>query len=122
MATVSEKVKAALAAIDAAAKALSAVDADIAEANAAAGVRDIRLNEVAEAETRLARIREETAQADTEFARWREVTAKQQATGNARIDQLRADLQALEEQVAERRAEHDSVVGGIAALSQRLKL
>jgi hypothetical protein len=121
MATLAEKIKHALAALEAAGKALSAVDADIAEANAAAGVRDIRLNEVAEAETRLARIREETVQADAEFARWRKVTAKEQSATNAATDVAQGKLRVLLEQIKEAEGRHANIIAGISALHARLR-
>jgi hypothetical protein len=122
MATASGKVKAALAAIEAAGRALNAVDECAAEVEAVQGVLDIRRSELADVEARLARANEEFAKDDAAHSDWRQKATKEQAAGNARINQLHEKLRVLEGQVAERRAEHDSIVAGMAALSQRLKV
>jgi len=122
MPAISEKIKAALADIEAVRKSLDAVDRDNAELTAVGAALDARRSELAGVEARMARALEEFAKTDAEHSDWRQKAAKEQAAGNARIDQLQEKLQALEKQVAERRAENDNILAGIAALHERLKV
>ena len=122
MAILSEKIKTALTAIEAAGKALNVVDVDLAEAKEVRAMLDLRRAELAEVEQQIARTKEAAAQADADHARWQALNAKVRAQGNAEADALQAQLRTLEDQVATRRAEHDNILAGIAALHARLKV
>jgi chromosome segregation ATPase len=83
---------------------------------------DSRLNEVSETEHQLSNLKAQIAAADAEHTKWREVTGKERAKGNAEVDRLNAELQAVNKELAERREESDSVLQGIRSLKQRLKV
>jgi chromosome segregation ATPase len=122
MATISEKVKAALSAMEAAVKALSVVDEDYASAEQVRGLLDVRRAELADVEARLARANEEFAKADAEHNDWRQKAAKEQSATNSRIDQAQERLRALEQQVADGQAKFDNIIAGISALHARLRV
>jgi hypothetical protein len=120
--TLSEKIKQALAGIEAVRKDLNAVDEAHAEAKAVGALLDVRRAELAEVEQRLARIKDEAVSADAELSQWRAVAAKEQAAGNARIDELQERLRVLEAKVTERQKEHDAILASMAALGRRLRV
>jgi hypothetical protein len=118
----SAKIKKCLADLEAAGKALAAVDADCGEADAVAALLDARRAELAQTEQQLQEIREAAVQAGNEHAAWQELHSRERTKGNAEIDVLQATLQALDVKVKEAQAKHDNIVAGIAALSQRLRV
>jgi hypothetical protein len=122
MATISEKVKTALAAIEAATKALSVVDEDHASAEQVRGLLDIRRSELAQTEQQLQQIQEAAVQAGNEHAAWQELHARERMKANTEIDALQATLQALDVKVKEAQARHDNIVAGISALHARLRV
>jgi hypothetical protein len=122
MASISEKIKRALADIEVVRKALNAVDEDHAEAEAVKRILEARQAELVETQTRLETSKAELVKADANHARWREAVAKQQLDCNKAIDVLQAKRQELEQQVADAQARFDNIIAGIAALSQRPKV
>jgi hypothetical protein len=122
MSTISEKIKQALASIEAVRKDLNAVDEDHAELAALRGIVDARKAELADVEARLARAQDEFAKADADHARWREVSTKEQVKTNTQIDLAHERLRVLEGQVVERQREHDAIVDSMAALGKRLRV
>jgi hypothetical protein len=119
---IQDKVKRCLAAIEAAAKALHAVDADSSEAEAVATLLGARRSELAEIEQQIARTKKAAAQADAEHAHWRSINAKEQQKANATIDALQSKLQALEGQAKEAQAKFDNIIGGIRSLRSRIEV
>jgi hypothetical protein len=122
MATFSEKIKRALADLEAVSKSLDALDRDQAELMAVGTMLDARRAELAETEQRLQQTRDATVQAGNEHAHWQELHSRERTKGNSEIDALQTTLQALDVKVKEAQAKHDNIVAGIAALSQRLKV
>jgi hypothetical protein len=122
MASTLEIVNRALASIATAAKDLGAIQAARLERSAVEAERDAERSELAGIKAARAREQVEFAKEQAAHSDWQQKAAKERAKSNAEIDRLQERLRALEGQVAERRAEHDSIVGGIAALAQRLKV
>jgi chromosome segregation ATPase len=122
MPTIVDKIKRCLASIEALRKDLTGLDEDHAAAEALARVLDGRRGELAEVEGRLARANAAFATADAEHSKWQQAVARERAKGNAEIDRLNAELQALDKEVGERRKESDNILQGIQALGRRLKV
>jgi archaellum component FlaC len=122
MPTISDKVKRALASIEQVRKDLNAVDENHAAVETISRVLDGRRNELAETEQHLVRLKEQIRTADAEHTKWQAVSSKARAQGNADLDRLNAELQAVNKELAERREESDSVLQGIRSLKQRLKV
>jgi len=83
---------------------------------------DARRSELAGVEAAIARAQEAFAKDDAAHADWRQKAAMEKSSGNAEIDRIQERLRELQQQVSERRAEHDGIVAGLAALSQRLRV
>jgi septal ring factor EnvC (AmiA/AmiB activator) len=115
------KRKEALAAGAAFLKVLNEIDEADAKTDAVKRVLEATQAELAETQARLETSKAELAKADAEHARWLAATAKERTKGNARIDELQRQLRVLEEQVAARRQESDSILAGMQALGQRLR-
>jgi membrane fusion protein, multidrug efflux system len=116
----SAKRKTALAAAAAFQKALSDIDEVEAQADAADARLAARCADIAEAEARLKTVCAELVKAETEFERWRQASSREQTKANQQIDKLAAQLQELQAALSARRAEHDSILGGIISLKKRL--
>jgi hypothetical protein len=115
MSSIAAKIKQALSALEAAGKALRAVDADVTEAEAVRGVLDGLRAEIAQTQSLRERANEEFAKEDAAHAHWRQVNAREQQKANSRIDALQSKLQALEKQVEERQQQHNNILAGISA-------
>jgi hypothetical protein len=110
-----------MAVLDATLRQLNGWDEMDAEGNAVKRVLETTQAELVQTQARLETSKAEFAKAVADHAHWREISAREQAAGNARVDILHGEISALEQQVAERRAELDNILAGMAALSQRLR-
>ena len=122
MATLSEKVKRALADLEMVTKSLLSVDRDNAELVAVGTLLDAKRGELADVEARLERANQEFAETDAAHNDWRQKAAKEQSATGARIDQGQERLRTVEQQVKEAEERHANIIAGIAALSQRLRV
>ena len=120
--SISAKIKQCLAALEAAGKALAAVDADCGEADAVRDVLGARRSNLADVEARLARANEEFAKDDAAHSDWRHASAREQAKASAETDRLLERLRTVEQQVKEAEGRHATIIAGISALHARLKV
>jgi len=118
--TVGQKVKAALAALETARKALNACDEDNAEIDKTHSLLASLREELTAVEQQLSLTKEEATRDGAEHANWRRLHAEVQAHGAEEAAAMQAQLKKLEQQIVEARARHDNILAGINALTQRL--
>ena len=120
MTSIGQKVKAALAALETARKALNAVDEDNAEIDKTHSLLSSLREELAETQRHLALTKEESVRDGAVHADWQKRHAEAQAKGNEEAARLQEQLTKLEQQITDARARHDNIRAGISALTQRL--
>jgi chromosome segregation ATPase len=116
-----ERIKRTLSALASLQKELSSLDECGAGADALRDLLAARQQQIAEAESRLARTKEEASKEDAALNLWRAVHQKEMAKGNAEIDKLHEQLLDLEGQVQTRQQELANAISGMDALRQRLQ-
>ena len=122
MATISEKIKRALADLETVTKSLLAVDADSAELSTIRTLLDARRAEFSNLEQQIVRTREAAALADAEHSKWLHAVALERARGNEEIDRLGEKLRTVEQQVVDAEARLNNAVLGLRELHARIQV
>jgi predicted nucleic acid-binding Zn-ribbon protein len=119
MASIQDKIKAALAALHTASKTLSALDEHYGELSTVAATLDSKSEQLAELEKRLVQIGEDITSAGAEQRHWQELHSAAQAKGNEEANKLETRLKELRRQCDETQGKLDNLLAGLRALHDR---
>jgi hypothetical protein len=120
--TTSQKVKAALSALETARRALNACDEDHTEVDRIQNLLASLREEQAETERQLAMTREQMVKDGAFHADLQRKHAEEQERAQDKTEKLRAELHTLEQKIKAAQERNDNIIAGLNALTQRLKV
>jgi hypothetical protein len=122
MSTASQKIKAALSALETARRALNACDEDHSQIDGIQNLLASLREELAETERNLALSKEEAVRQGAAHADVQRAHAEEQERAHDKTEKLRDQLRTLERQIKAAQEKHDNIVAALGALTQRLKV